>query len=239
MIAQLKQQFKSIPFLYKLWFFGYRKRGGARIKWFDIDPVLYLDGYPRSGNTFSVHLIRSLWPELPFVHHFHVKATLKIALKKKLPIFILLRDPANAVTSNYLRYFAMRSKDLEETDRIDEQKLNELTKAYLDYYSFVNEHRQAIRVINFRELIDKPFGMIRAINATLPEAYAVADEEELAARTREINKTDFGAKGTFQASLPNAKKEAAKKQLKEILKNSPYYEPARAVYQQLSASTVT
>lgn len=103
----VKKIIKQNVFLYKLWFYLYRKNRGIKISFFGPETSLYVDGYPRSGNTFLVHLIKNIFPDISMVHHFHAVAPIKVALAKEIPTYILVRDPAEAVTSNYLKEFSM------------------------------------------------------------------------------------------------------------------------------------
>ena len=41
------------------------------------------------------------------MHHLHATAPIKIALKKKIPVFILVRDPKEAITSYYLKTYSL------------------------------------------------------------------------------------------------------------------------------------
>ncbi len=103
----MKKIIKQNVFLYKLWFYLYRKNRGTKISFFSPETALYVDGYPRSGNTFLVHLIKNIFPDISMVHHFHAIAPIKIALARKLPVYILAREPAGAITSNYLREYSV------------------------------------------------------------------------------------------------------------------------------------
>ena len=99
----MKRLIKSNPFLFKLWFELYRKNRGVEISYFNHKTKFLLDGYPRSGNTFAASLVKYIYGKDVFVHHFHAIAPIKIALRKDIPVFILIRDPKEAITSYYLK----------------------------------------------------------------------------------------------------------------------------------------
>ena len=79
----MKKLLKSNTFLFKLWFHLYRKNRGRKPSYFNKNTKLYLDGYPRSGNTFAVSLIKGIYGKEFIVHHLHAIAPIKIPLKKK------------------------------------------------------------------------------------------------------------------------------------------------------------
>lgn len=103
----VKRIVKQNIFLYRLWFYLYRKNRGVKISFFGADTSLYVDGYPRSGNTFLVHLIKNIFPGINMVHHFHAIAPIKIALSRNIPTYILARAPSEAISSNYLKEYSM------------------------------------------------------------------------------------------------------------------------------------
>jgi len=108
----MKRLIKSNPFLFKLWFELYRKNRGIKKNYFNHKTKFLLDGYPRSGNTFAASLVKYIFGKEVFVHHFHAIAPIKIALRKDIPVYILIRDPKEAITSNYLKTFALKNKDV-------------------------------------------------------------------------------------------------------------------------------
>lgn len=83
----MKKLIRQYPTLYSLWFHLYRKNRGVKIGYFNDSTKLLLDGYPRSGNTFVTSLIKNIFGNDTFVHHFHAIAPIKIALRKNLPVF--------------------------------------------------------------------------------------------------------------------------------------------------------
>ncbi len=99
----LRQFTSSNRFLYVIWFYSVRKRKGDSTRLPSSSDDFYLDGYPRSGNTFFAGLLRNVYPSKVFANHLHVISGLKIALKLELPVFVIIRDPKDAVVSNLYR----------------------------------------------------------------------------------------------------------------------------------------
>lgn len=68
------------------------------------DTDLVIEGYPRSGNTFAVVAFQTCQPQLLRVaHHHHAPAQVMRAVKLKIPVLVLIRTPADAVTSLLVR----------------------------------------------------------------------------------------------------------------------------------------
>jgi len=159
----MKRLIKSNPFLFKLWFELYRKNRGVEISYFNHKTKFLLDGYPRSGNTFAASLVKYIYGKDVFVHHFHAIAPIKIALRKDIPVFILIRDPKEAITSNYLKTFALKHKEIPK--EVDKTLLNNLIIEYSNYYKFVYEQGNKINIIIFKDFISKPEIFLSKINS--------------------------------------------------------------------------
>lgn len=64
---------------------------------------LLIEGFPRSGNTFAVALLKSLNNDINIARHRHEVGHVLKALKFNKPIIILVRNPQDAVVSFFLR----------------------------------------------------------------------------------------------------------------------------------------
>ena len=190
-----------------------------------------------SGNTFAIHLLRSLWPDLPAVHHFHTIAPLKIALRKDIPVFILLREPADAITSNYLKHFSLRNDKEYHLKNENRKLLASLAVNYKNYYQYVLKKTQQLHVIHFNDLVDYPEKVMLTINQALPEEFreSTGKVQEV---VNEAKNQSFGSNDKFGASLPNTEKEQFKDNLKKALKELPVYEQTLNVYNQILPYTI-
>lgn len=229
--SRLKNIFKANPLLYRIWYHLYRKRRGVKVNWFNKATELFIDGYPRSANTFTRHLTRNIWPEMEVVHHFHVAAPLKIALQKQLPIFVLLREPAGAISSYYLKHFTLRNQQLSK--EIDEQILEAQIVDYVNYYRYVLSVRDQIEIIAFEEITGTPAKTMQRINEAIPPGRRLK-VEELEKEVERVRQLPFGAKSRLGASLPTKEKEERKKPLQEAIRKHPRYMEAVAIYEQLA-----
>jgi hypothetical protein len=225
---EMKKYIKSDPLLFKLWYHLYRKNRGVPIKFFSNQTELYFDGYPRSGNTYLLHLISNLWPDLNVVHHFHAVAPIKISLKRNIPVFILLRDPLNAITSWYLKELSMNDRRFDETN-INLSLLEKLAKDYLDYYQWVEQNEGSVTLIHFNQLILRPDLIMLAVNDLL-EGQKKLSNEVLLSKVEAIRNESFGAKDKLGASLPTREKEKAKNILKDKLENKNIFEKCKKVF---------
>lgn len=242
----LKKIIKSNPFFYQLYFHLVRKNVGIRPPWFKKSTQIYFDGYPRSGNTFLSHLLRNVLFELESVHHLHCVAAIKIALRKNILTYILLRNPLDAIASNYLKHFASKINGL-PTD-IDIKVLNDKTKDYVNYYSFVSKKRKRLNIIEFEYLIEKPKDVITLISRDynlnfdkkdLEYAllYYYKDEEKLKQipkdyklKNKDGGKNSGGAKDVLGSSLPNDLKRKRKEEIANHLKDKDMFKKAQKIY---------
>lgn len=61
---------------------------------------LVIEGFPRSGNTFAVHALRTAQPQPPNIaHHLHMAAQVLWGLKRDIPALVLIREPVDAIAS--------------------------------------------------------------------------------------------------------------------------------------------
>jgi len=221
----MKRLIKSNPFLFKLWFELYRKNRGVKINYFNHKIKFLLDGYPRSGNTFAASLVKYIFgKDVSFVHHFHAIAPIKIALRKDLPVCILIRDPKEAITSNYLKTFALKNKDV--LREINKNLLKKLTIEYSDYYKFVYKKRNKINIIIFKDFISKPEIFLSKINSLVYN-----DDFKISPlQIKDAINNYGGATDTYGSSKPSAEKEKLKDILKSVLIDSKEYQIASSLY---------
>jgi hypothetical protein len=62
--------------------------------------ALVVEGYPRSGNTFLTAAIRSAaGPDLTVSSHVHTPSQVVLAVRRKVPTVVVIRQPVDAVVS--------------------------------------------------------------------------------------------------------------------------------------------
>jgi len=70
---------------------------------FNKNTDLVIEGFPRSGNTFLTVLIMKLFPSKNIAHHLHIFSQIKFGVKRKLPTYLIIRNPEDAVRSLCIR----------------------------------------------------------------------------------------------------------------------------------------
>jgi len=218
------------PGLFFLWYQFYRKNRGVPLNYFSEETILYFDGYPRSGNTFGIHLIKNSWPDLNVVHHFHSIAPIKIAIRKEIPIFILVRDPDEAICSRYLKELSLKNKAF-NSSHIRTSNLTRYTTEYCEYYQWVFNHLDSIHLVRFKELILYPVRVVKAVNHALPEHLKL--DGKLFEGITSFKNQSFGARDTMGSSLPNKTKDKAKAHLSTALKELPIITKAITIYERI------
>lgn len=241
-LRYIKKKFKSTPFLYKIWFyllynsriwfyFVQGKINKIRIHWFSKDTQLYYDGFPRSGNTYLQYLVNLVWPYLEAVHHLHAIAPIKIALARKLPVFIIWRAPADTIASNYLKWHVVRGIEIPAASplELNLRLLHSFLEEYIDYYSFILNNKDKFHLVHFKSLIYESEKTLIRINNILPADLKV-DIATINKNVKSAKKTSFGAKETYGASLPNESKNKAKSLIIKKLRTMPSFDKAQKLY---------
>jgi len=219
-------------FLYKLWFYGVRLHKGGQVRLPSFEDDFYFDGYPRSGNTFFGGLLKRVFPNRLFASHLHVIAGIKIALKLKLPVFVIIRKPKGAVLSNLYRILQNGKKSP------DHALIERLLRSYCNYYLFVKKHIDNIYIINFDSSIHNELLMVRQVAKAL--RFKVESDDFLAeslASFQTIMEKKEEQKRTQVSSLPNPYRTKFKKEYEpKVLQISPLYDKAEVIYNELLKS---
>lgn len=116
----------------------------------------FLTGYQRSGNSYSKKLCEFLFPDVEFASHVHTISSLKLALDIGLPVVVLIRDPENSVASSIVQQVA-RGKSL----RTALKSVYE----YVDYYEFILQEKEQLKIIEFDSLKEEPAVLIYALTS--------------------------------------------------------------------------
>lgn len=141
-----------------------------------------VDGFPRSGNTFAVALIREAFPGLTVASHLHATAHVKQALADDVPAIVLIRDPVDAIASLSLR-----------EPRIP---LRTMLRAYADFYESLAALRHELIAVRFERLVEDPAEMLRTVATRLGSQPPPAVDQEFLARVRDkIEQMEIAAAG--------------------------------------------
>ena len=63
------------------------------------DTQICIEGFPRSGNTYSVSAFKLANKGIKISHHLHVPAQVLLAVQYQIPTIVVIRNPLDAVTS--------------------------------------------------------------------------------------------------------------------------------------------
>lgn len=142
---------------------------------------LVIEGFPRCGNTWTEFAIREAQGRpIVMAHHSHAPAQVLAAVRMGRPTLVVIRDPADAVTS-MLRmghgFSGARS----------------LLQEYVDFYSAIEPVRDRIVVASFAEVTQRLNSVIDRLNARFGlELQVLADTPE--ARANVLARMDARAK---------------------------------------------
>ncbi|MEP4196178.1 MAG: hypothetical protein ABJL99_11165 [Aliishimia sp.] len=178
------------------------------------DTGLLIEGFPRSGNTWTEALVREASDDtLKLAHHAHAAAHVRLALSLKVPCLALFRDPDDAVTSLLTLY----------ENQLDARG------AYLEYVRFYRTiwplRGPLLRMYSFEAVTENPDAVIEDLNNHFDldltteslastegksRVFARMDEKALRLKRRrtEMSKsrpeTDLGNKNERRASAQRA-----------------------------------
>jgi len=172
--------------------------------------ALVIDGFLRSGNTFSVAaFIVANGPEHHIGRHLHGAPHLLRAARLGIPAVLLVRRPADAVAS-----YLVRRPSLTAGDAVLE---------YLDFYETAWRARSHFVVGLFDDVVSDFGGVIRSVNArfgTAFEPYQPTPENERAAflLVEEMNRRECrGNVVESHVGRPSAERERDKGLVREQL----------------------
>lgn len=217
-------------FFYRLFYFFYRSRVGDPVRLPLRTDNFFFDGYPRSGNTFAINMIRHVLKidKNKYASHLHSIAGLKMALRKGLSPIIIIRHPKDAIASYY---FTRSSPEAP----LNMQLLKRLTNQYSSYYQLVYKNKARIKIIFFDTVTkdENAFMKDMAEWFKLP----AMDDATIEARIKsykDLMKEKEGEKDVRISALPNKARSKHTGATKEQLENTPDYKSALEIYQKLT-----
>jgi hypothetical protein len=227
-LSNLRISIKSYPIFYILWFYLIRKNRGDKVEFFNRSTSFLMDGYQRSGNTFAVFLIKRIIPDARFIHHLHAIAPVKMAIRRNIPIFIIIRDPLESISSNYLMHYGMRGLNLPD---VTNRMIIELMVAeWIAFYKFVVTNRERITVIQFNELIQFPGQIILKISRVLKYCLPNDSIDRMGVLINEYK----SGENQVGSKLPSLLKEEQKKIVKDYVRTARRFKEAKAIYEEVT-----
>lgn len=179
---------------------------GKSLKSFISDKdIIFITGFPRSGNTYLTRLFKSLFPDIKIASHIHTLSSIKYCRKKGLKIFIVYRNIEDCVSSlilkNYLKY--KKSKTL----------IYLLKQRHIRFYKYCE--KENLEIIHFDDLINRTQSVINKIGRKIgrkpPEGLDFFIKN--VSNTLYIDKRD-----KLSATFPNKEKELNKNLLRKLIR---------------------
>ena len=216
---------RSSPALYRIHLRYFRD--GRNVRFPRRGDLIHLTGYPRSANTYAMHLLRAAARngEGRVSTHIHAPASIRVALRARVPTLVLIRDPLDAVASAMVK----RRASAAQTATADE-----FLYYYWSYYSFVKARRNRLALVDYLTVTRQPVELLRSVQRASPEIdlepnlHAVVDEVQalMEARNR--------IRPVEDRSIPDPEKERRKLDLRERIRARPWFERVLQLYLDLS-----
>jgi hypothetical protein len=176
----------------------------------DRHTAIVIEGFLRSGNTYSVAAFQvANGPELHIGRHLHGGAHVLRAVRLGLPTVVLIREPADAVTS-----YLIRRPTLTPDDALLE---------YLDFYRTAWPGRDGFVVGTFDQVTSDFGGVTKRVNARFGTRFAEftgAPEAEAAALAivEEMNRQECrGEVVETHVGRPSVEREGRKDEVRRQL----------------------
>jgi hypothetical protein len=187
-----------------------------------------IEGYPRSGNTFSAKAFRMAQAprEIVIAHHQHTPAQFQIAARHGIPAMCLVRDPVDAVAS-----LIVRDPRLPVDAAID---------LYTGFYRRALDFADAFVVCPFEEVTSDFGACIERLNARFgtdwkPFQSTPENVEAVFEQIRVANRERRDGRSTMVAA-PSADREGPAQSIREAIRSSRHgsrLAEAYAVYRRL------
>jgi len=184
----------------------------------------FITGYQRSGNSYTKKLCEKLFPDIKFSSHVHTVSSLKIARSAGIPVFVLVRDPADSVASSVVQQVA-RGRALKTAMKsVDE---------YTDYYRYLIDNFNDFHFFLFEDLRENPEVVIAKVVRvlqdiecpTVDEIRRVSQEVILGIRSHDSPPQSHG--------WYSPEKEKSKREILSSLLDSDEFTLANASYKEL------
>ncbi|KKD61344.1 hypothetical protein RN22_06395 [Grimontia sp. AD028] len=161
---------------------------------------IVIDGYPRSGNSYCVHLVEMQNPNLSISHHTHLPNNIKLAILLKKPIIVVIRSPQEAILSNLI---------------YSDNDLGKLCDDYLEYYELIFRFRYRVNIVIFEDVIQNEKLLYEAVELeTGKKINKETTTAEMEERTRNKHKREMNQSLiTIKSGMPSVKRNEVKKKL--------------------------
>lgn len=188
------------------------------------DTELVIEGYPRSANTFAVEALQlAQGRAVKVAHHLHAAAHVIGAVRRHVPVLVLVRDPEQAVPST-----VVRAPHLSPA-----QALREYTR----FYRWIEPYRDRFVVATFEEVTGDFGPVTRRVNDWFGTSFHPFEHSEENVRKcfemiDEVNRADTNERQIQEhtVSRPTGSREQVKKRVRERLHDPALTEALQAAH---------
>lgn len=204
------------------WYGHARRRGLGRI---DDQTEIVIEGYPRSANSFTVAAFDMAQERaVDIVHHLHSPAVIHWAVRRRLPVMVLVRKPVDAVASLLMRSPFMTA------DR--------LLKDYVRFFSRVIPVKDRVLIVRFEEAVDDLGAVVQRCNARFGTSFVVPEmtaayKERCFARLKDVETRMRHAVDEFYTARPSTARDEQKESIRRAVEDGhpDLVRRANAVYE--------
>lgn len=145
----LRQKVKALPGVLSIYLRVFNRSGRPQLA--TTSSMMCMEGFPRSGNSFSYRCVVTLLgvPDQAIAHHTHSPANVWRAIRRNLPTYVFVRQPMEACISLIL-YGACDT-------------LEESLQAYEDFYRPLVSLLDRIVVVPFEDLVASPAAFLNRV----------------------------------------------------------------------------
>jgi len=158
-LSTLRHQLRGALGPYPIYLRILRWRHGSHNGIFGPDTEIVIEGYPRSGNTFSVTACEiAHGRKLRSADHLHAPAQVIMAARTRTPCLVLLRHPHDAILSYFIRFLHI--------------SVGQCMKDYVRFYETIHPYQVSYLLAHF-ESVTRDFGAVmKALNKKFGSQFA-------------------------------------------------------------------
>lgn len=193
---------------------------------------VFISAYPRSGNDFAKQLIKRYNANLEISSHFHRAGALKLALKKRVPVVGIVRDPLECISSAMIKYTSeLNLSSLPMYPLFD----------YVHFHNIMLKRVSEMSLIKFDDLINRPAIFYEklendlGIKSMMP---AISLEDNYSEIEKKLYDPNLACNQiTAQIKGPSPEKDKLKEKAKDMLRGTSYLDKAYSLYHSLTKYT--
>lgn len=153
------------------------------------DTQIVIDGFPRSANTFAVESFLAVNQGFSVAHHLHDRHRIRRAVKRGIPVILIVRHPDGCVNSFLNGGF--------ETSKADF-----IYGEYTTFYTDLLDRLDAVTIAEFAEITKDWPGVMERFNRRFGTTYAgvAGTDDEILQRVEDWGKSHAFGQANFDAA---------------------------------------